>query len=246
MSLLRVSDLHKRFGQKEILRGIDLEVEQGEIIVILGPSGSGKSTLLRCLNLLEKPENGHIALSGLDVDVTRLSQNDELSLRRKTAFVFQNYALFRNKTALENIMEPLVTVKGISKAEAKEKGQQILGRIGLTDWQNAWPSSLSGGQQQRVGIGRAMALDAELMLFDEPTSALDPEKVGEVLDLMKQLAREKTTMLVVTHEIPFAREVADRIIFMDEGQIIESGTPEQVLDNPQNPLTVAFLSRVMH
>ena len=246
MSLLSVSDLHKRFGQKEILRGIDLDVEWGEIIVILGPSGSGKSTLLRCLNLLEKPENGQITVSDLQVDVTRLSQNDELALRRKTAFVFQNYALFRNKTALENIIEPLVTVKGISKAEATEKGLQVLGRVGLADWQNAWPSSLSGGQQQRVGIGRAMALDAELMLFDEPTSALDPEKVGEVLDLMKQLAREKTTMLVVTHEIPFAREVADRIIFMDEGQIIESGTPEQILDNPQNPLTVAFLSRVMH
>ncbi|WP_461536256.1 amino acid ABC transporter ATP-binding protein [Spongorhabdus nitratireducens] len=246
MSLLSVRDLHKRFGDKEILKGIDLEVEKGEIIVILGPSGSGKSTLLRCLNFLEQPDLGLIKLADVNVHVENISKAEELALRRKTAFVFQNYALFRNKTALENITEALVTVKGMSKRDATEKALPILEKVGLLDWKDAWPSSLSGGQQQRVGIGRAMALEAELMLFDEPTSALDPEKVGEVLDLMKQLALEKTTMLVVTHEIPFAREVADRIIFMDEGRIVESGTPAQVLDNPQDPLTQSFLSRVMH
>ncbi len=253
MSLVNVQNLHKTFPTKGaddnvVLKGVDLTVEAGEIVVILGPSGSGKSTLLRCLNYLETPEQGTITIAGQQVDSEHTGRSKKsaiLNLRRQTAFVFQNYALFKNKTALGNITEALTTVKGLSKAEAEARGKAILEDVGLGDKLNAWPSSLSGGQQQRVGIGRAMALEAPLMLFDEPTSALDPERVHEVLELMKKLAREKRTMIVVTHEIPFAREVADRIIYMEGGHIIEQGSPQQILDTPQAPQTQAFLRQAL-
>ncbi len=243
--LAEVKDLSKSFDGLLILDRIDLSIDQGEIVVVLGPSGSGKSTLLRCLNFLEMPEKGQIRITDQQVNVEKISQKEILKLRRKTAFVFQNYALFKNKTALENITEALIVVKGINKTKATERAKKILADVGLSDKENAWPSALSGGQQQRIGIGRAMALDADLMLFDEPTSALDPEKVHEVLDLMQQLAEQRHTMIVVTHEIPFARKVADRILFMDGGRIVEQGTPEQVLDNPQDPRTKDFLRRVL-
>ena len=245
MALLDVTNLHKSFGKNIVLDGIDLKVEKGEIVVILGPSGSGKSTLLRCLNYLETPEQGNISIAGKSVDARKAGKKSILALRRQTSFVFQNYALFKNKSALGNITEALTIVKGMPANQARELGMKILNNVALGDRHDAWPSELSGGQQQRVGIGRAMALDTELMLFDEPTSALDPEKVHEVLDLMKKLALEKHTMIVVTHEIPFAREVADRIIFMDGGHIIEQGSQEQVLDAPQDPRTQNFLRQVL-
>uniref|UniRef100_UPI0018AD239F amino acid ABC transporter ATP-binding protein n=1 Tax=Sansalvadorimonas verongulae TaxID=2172824 RepID=UPI0018AD239F len=240
-----ITNLHKSFGENTVLDGIDLQIEKGEIVVILGPSGSGKSTLLRCLNFLETPELGVIDIAGQSVDAATSHTKDILALRRHTAFVFQNYALFKNKTALGNITEALTVVKGMAAPVAEGIAMDILKSVGLADRRDAWPSELSGGQQQRIGIGRAMALDADLMLFDEPTSALDPEKVYEVLDLMKQLARQKRTMIIVTHEIPFAREVADRIIFMDGGKIIEQGMPEQVLDAPQDSRTQTFLRQVL-
>ncbi len=246
MALLEVSNLQKSFADKSIFAGIDLQVEQGEIVVILGPSGSGKSTFLRCLNLLETPDAGVITLDDAVFNAAKPTKPTTLSLRRKTAFVFQNYALFRNKTALENITEALLVVKGLSKESAREKGLAILKQVGMEDFQNAWPSSLSGGQQQRIGIGRAMALEPALLLFDEPTSALDPERVGDILQLMKRLAADNQSMIIVTHEIPFAREVADRVIFIDEGRIIEAGPPSEVLDNPKDARTQQFLKQVLH
>ena len=245
MALAKITDLHKSYGDNIVLNGVDLEIEQGEIVVILGPSGSGKSTLLRCINYLETPEQGVIQVARQSVDATQANKKDILALRRQTSFVFQNYALFKNKTALGNITEALTIVQGMPADKAESIAMEILDSVGLADRRDAWPSELSGGQQQRIGIGRAMALNAELMLFDEPTSALDPEKVHEVLDLMKKLAHQKRTMIVVTHEIPFAREVADRIIFMDGGKIIEQGTPEQILDAPQDPRTQSFLRQVL-
>ena len=245
MALATITNLHKSFGDNTVLDGVDLQIEKGEIVVILGPSGSGKSTLLRCLNYLETPEQGVIEIAGQKVDAATSNKKDILTLRRHTSFVFQNYALFKNKTALGNITEALTVVKGMAAPVAEGIAMDILESVGLANRRDAWPSELSGGQQQRIGIGRAMALDADLMLFDEPTSALDPEKVHEVLDLMKQLALQKRTMIVVTHEIPFAREVADRIIFMDGGKIIEQGTPEQVLDAPQDSRTQTFLRQVL-
>ncbi|MCL6271416.1 amino acid ABC transporter ATP-binding protein [Sansalvadorimonas sp. 2012CJ34-2] len=243
--MLELRNLHKAFNGQTVLDGIDLQVQQGEIVVVLGPSGSGKSTMLRCINYLETPDKGTITISDQSVDAESAGKKEILALRRKTSFVFQNYALFKNKTALGNITEALTTVHGIPEQKARKKAMTILEDVGLADRHDAWPSALSGGQQQRVGIGRAMALDANLMLFDEPTSALDPEKVHEVLDLMKKLARQKRTMMVVTHEIPFAREVADRIIFIDGGKIVEMGTPEEILDNPQDPRTRDFLRQVL-
>ncbi|WP_207626701.1 amino acid ABC transporter ATP-binding protein [Parendozoicomonas haliclonae] len=243
--MLTIENLHKSFADQVVLDGIDLQVDEGEIVVVLGPSGSGKSTLLRCINFLEQPEQGQIRVASASVDAAVARNRDIQTLRRQTSFVFQNYALFKNKTALDNITEALTVVKGMSAKDAEEVGRKVLSSVGLADRADAWPSELSGGQQQRIGIGRAMALDAPLMLFDEPTSALDPEKVHEVLELMKVLARQKRTMIVVTHEIPFAREVADRIIFMDGGKVIEQGTPEEVLDNPQDERTRAFLRQVL-
>ncbi|PHR18339.1 MAG: amino acid ABC transporter ATP-binding protein [Hoeflea sp.] len=239
-----VSGLTKRFGANTVLDKIDLEIKDGERVVIIGPSGTGKSTLLRAINFLDHPDAGTITVGDLSVDAARASRKDILALRRRTAFVFQNYALFANKTARENITEALVTVQKRSRAEAEARADEVLRETGLTEKANSYPAALSGGQQQRVGIGRAMALDADLMLFDEPTSALDPEWVGEVLDLMRRVAEQRQTMLIVTHEMQFAREIADRIVFMEGGRIVEQGPPSQIFDAPHDPRTRDFLRRV--
>ena len=242
--MIRVEGLTKRFGDHTVLDGIDLAIAPGDRIVIIGPSGTGKSTLLRCLNFLDRPDAGRITLGDLTVDAAHASRRDILALRRRTAFVFQNYALFANRTARQNITEALTVVKGIPRAEADARADAILGEIGLADRADAWPAALSGGQQQRVGIGRAMALDAELMLVDEPTSALDPEWVGEVLDLLRRVAEHRQTMLIVTHEMQFAREIADRVLFMDGGRIVEQGPPATLFETPRDPRLQAFLRRV--
>ncbi|ATG45993.1 putative amino-acid ABC transporter, ATP-binding protein (plasmid) [Phaeobacter piscinae] len=241
---ISITGLRKTFGDSVVLDGIDLTIKPGERIVIIGPSGTGKSTLLRCLNFLDAPDAGQIRIGDLEVEAARASKAEILALRRRTAFVFQNYALFANKTAAENIMEALVTVQKQPREVARARALDILAETGLADKADAYPASLSGGQQQRVGIGRAMALGAELMLFDEPTSALDPEWVGEVLALMRKVAEERQTMLIVTHEMQFAREIADRVVFMEGGRIVEQGPPTQIFDAPQDPRTKAFLRRV--
>ena len=241
---VRIAGLTKRFGARTVLAGIDLDIAPGERIVIIGPSGTGKSTLLRCLNFLDTPDAGRITLGDLTLDAARATGREILALRRRTAFVFQTYALFANRTARQNITEALIVVKGLSRAAADARADDILARIGLADRGDAYPAALSGGQQQRVGIGRAMALGAELMLVDEPTSALDPEWVGEVLALLRRVAAERQTMLIVTHEMQFAREVADRILFMDEGRIVEQGPPAAIFETPRDPRLQAFLRRV--
>ena len=242
--MISVRGLSKCFGDTIVLDGIDLEIANGERVVVIGPSGTGKSTLLRCLNFLDRPQAGHISIGKVDVDAAKASKADILALRRCTAFVFQNYALFANKTAKENIMEALVVVQKRPSEEAEKRALEVLAETGLADRADSYPAALSGGQQQRVGIGRAMALGAELMLFDEPTSALDPEWVGEVLDLMRSVAEQKQTMLIVTHEMQFAREIADRVVFMHGGRLVEQGPPSEVFDHPRDPLLRTFLRRV--
>jgi putative amino-acid transport system ATP-binding protein len=242
--MIKLENIHKQFGDTEVLKGIDIDIKQGEIIVIIGSSGTGKSTLLRCVNFLEQANKGTITIDDVTVDCQSHTKAEVLALRRKTGFVFQNYALFAHMTARQNIAEGLITVKGWKKDQALEKAQQILDDIGLGDKGDQYPASLSGGQQQRVGIGRAMALQPELLLFDEPTSALDPEWVGEVLNLMKKLATQHQTMLVVTHEMQFAKEVADRVIFMANGHIVEQGTPEQIFNDPQDIQLKKFINQV--
>lgn len=242
--MIKVANLSKNFGDNVVLRQIDLDIKEGETTVIIGPSGTGKSTLLRCLNFLEQPTSATITIDNLVVDASTATKKQITELRKKTAFVFQNYALFANKTALENITEGLITVRGKSAEVAKQEALTILKSIGLTDKQDSYPSALSGGQQQRIGIARAMAAQSKVILFDEPTSALDPEWVGEVLTLMRQLAKQKQTMLIVTHEMQFAKEIADRVIFMDQGQIVEQGSADMIFNNPQDPRTRTFLQRV--
>ncbi|WP_273403022.1 amino acid ABC transporter ATP-binding protein [Actinobacillus porcinus] len=246
--MIKVNNIQKSFGDNTILRGIDLEITKGEVVVILGPSGSGKTTFLRCLNALEMPEQGTIEFDNanpLKIDFgSKPSKKDILALRRKSGMVFQNYNLFPHKTALENVMEGPVQVQGKNKEQARQEALALLSKVGLSDKADLYPFQLSGGQQQRVGIARALALQPELMLFDEPTSALDPELVQDVLDTMKSLAKEGWTMVVVTHEIKFALDVADLVIVMDGGVIVEQGSPQQLFDNPQHERTKAFLQRL--
>jgi len=242
--MISIRGLTKAFRGSPVLRGIDLDIEDGEKVVVIGPSGTGKSTLLRSLNFLDVPDAGQITVGDLTVDAARASKSEILALRRRTGFVFQNYALFANKTAKENIMEALVTVQKRPRAEAEDRALSVLRETGLAEKADSYPAALSGGQQQRVGIGRAMALGAEVLLFDEPTSALDPEWVGEVLDLMRRVAEKSQTMIIVTHEMQFAREIADRIVFMDGGNIVEAGPPKQIFDAPRDERLKRFLKRV--
>lgn len=227
-TLISIKNLHKYFGKNEVLKGIDLDIKQGEVLVIIGPSGSGKSTFLRTMNLLEVPTKGSITFEG--VDITDKS-NDIFKMREKMGMVFQQFNLFPNMTVLENITLSPIKTKGLSKAEAEEKAYQLLDKVGLRDKAAAYPQSLSGGQQQRIAIARGLAMDPDVLLFDEPTSALDPEMVGEVLSVMQDLAKSGMTMAIVTHEMGFAHEVADRVIFMDDGIIVEEGAPEEVFKN---------------
>lgn len=243
--MIKLDNIHKKFGDTEVLSGIDIEIKQGEIIVVIGSSGTGKSTLLRCVNFLERADKGTITIDDVSVDSEQHTNSDVLALRRKTGFVFQNYALFAHLTAKQNIAEGLITVRGWKKAQAYNRAQQILDDIGLGEKAESYPSALSGGQQQRVGIGRAMALQPELLLFDEPTSALDPEMVGEVLEVMKSLAEEGMTMVVVTHEMGFANEVADRVLFMEDGQLLVDDIPANFFENPSHPRLQKFLSSIL-
>ena len=242
--LIRVEDVRKEYnnGAVKALNGCNLTVQKGEVVAIIGASGSGKSTLLRCLNMLETPTSGHIFFDGVDLADKNVNLNMH---RRKMGMVFQHFNLFPHKTVMQNITLAPVHLKLKSKAEAQQKGRELLERIGLADKANEYPNMLSGGQKQRIAIVRALALEPEVMLFDEPTSALDPEMVNEVLDLMRDLAKAGMTMVVVTHEMGFAREVANRVIFMDGGQILEENTPSELFDHPQNPRLKDFLSKVL-
>ena len=240
--MINIKNLHKTFDKNEVLKGIDLDVEAGEVVVIIGPSGSGKSTFLRCLNLLEQPTDGTIEFEGKNL----LDKDTDIdTLRQKMGMVFQNFNLFPHKTVLDNLTISPIKVKNETAESAKEKALKLLEQVGLKEKSTSYPSSLSGGQQQRVAIARALAMNPDVMLFDEPTSALDPEMVGEVLAVMKALAVEGMTMVVVTHEMGFAREVADRVIFMDAGIIQEEGTPEEIFGQPKNPRTQDFLRKVL-
>lgn len=241
--MIQVENIHKKFDQNEILKGIDLTINQGEVVVIIGPSGSGKTTFLRCLNFLERADEGYLKIGDQQVDFEKVSKKEILDIRKKTAMVFQQYALFSNRTALENVIEGLVVARKVPKKEATEKGCDLLAKVGLEGKEDHYPHELSGGQQQRVGIARALALNPEVILFDEPTSALDPELVGETLEVIKDVAQSGSTLVIVTHEMQFAYEVADRVIFMENGVIVEQGTPEEVFDNTQEERTQNFLKR---
>ena len=235
----------KVISELPVLRGVDLTVEKGDVVAILGPSGSGKTTLLRCLNFLETADAGQLVFDGESFDLAHASRTDIARLRKKTAFVFQNYNLFRNKTALQNVTEGLIVARKLPKEQAEEIGMKMLAKVGLADRADYYPRQLSGGQQQRVAIARALAADPEIIYFDEPTSALDPELTGEVLSVMRQLAEEGMTMLVVTHEMGFAREVSNRVIFIDEGRIQEDEPPQELFTNPKHPRLKAFLSKML-
>ncbi len=240
--MITVTDLYKNFGRLAVLRGVSCHIKEGEVVVVIGPSGSGKSTFLRCLNHLETITSGEIVIDGI-----RLTdrETDINKIRREVGMVFQRFNLFPHKTALGNITLAPVTVKGMPLSEAEKLGRRLLAKVGLAEKADAYPDQLSGGQQQRVAIARALAMEPRVMLFDEPTSALDPEMVGEVLAVMKDLAREGMTMVVVSHEMGFAREVGDRVFFMDEGCIVEEGTPAEIFGNPRHERTKAFLSKIL-
>jgi polar amino acid transport system ATP-binding protein len=250
--VIELIDIYKRFGEVEVLRGVSLAVSAGEVVCIIGASGSGKSTLLRCINFLEQPTAGRIIIDGepgyYSFENSKMRLHPEAQIvrvRRKLGMVFQDFALFPHRTAIGNVMEGLIHGIGVERREAKRRGLAMLARVGLSDRANYFPDELSGGQKQRVAIARSLAMSPEAMLFDEPTSALDPELVGEVLDVMNQLSREGMTMIIVTHEMKFARDVADRVVFLDKGRILEEGTPAEVFDSPQHERTRVFLTRVM-
>ncbi len=239
---VHVENLKKNYGHLEVLKGIDLEIKEGEVVCLIGPSGSGKSTFLRCLNKLETVTSGTVIVDGTDLTD---KNNDINKTRENIGMVFQHFNLFPHMTVIENIQLAPVTLKKMTKEEAKKKGMELLTQVGLADKADYYPSQLSGGQKQRVAIARALAMNPDIMLFDEPTSALDPEMVGEVLNVMKQLAKDGMTMVIVTHEMGFAREVASRVIFMDGGYIVEEGAPSEIFSNPQNPRTIDFLNKVL-
>ncbi|OCT12376.1 amino acid ABC transporter ATP-binding protein [Paenibacillus pectinilyticus] len=242
--MIQMTNITKSFGKNEVLKGINLTVQKGEVVCILGPSGSGKTTLLRCMNYLEKPNNGEVTIGKFTVNYKRPTKDEIHTLRQKTAMVFQHYNLFKHKTVLENVMEGLVIVQKQSKEKARDISVKVLEKVGLASKLDAYPSQLSGGQQQRVGIARALALNPEVILFDEPTSALDPELVGEVLDVIQKIAKEGITMIIVTHEMGFAREVANHVVFMDEGVIVEEGNPREIFGNAKEERTKQFLKRI--
>lgn len=240
--MIKVVNLHKSFGQLHVLRGVNFSVAPREVVCVIGPSGSGKSTLLRCINQLESANSGHVYVDGEELTHPKTDIN---KIRQQVGMVFQLFNLFPHKTTLQNITLSPIKIKGVHNTEAERLAMELLGKVGLTDKAHVYPSKLSGGQKQRVAIARALAMQPKVMLFDEPTSALDPEMVGEVLAVMQDLAMEGMTMVVVTHEMGFAREVGDRVVFMDEGIIMEEGSPEDIFDNPRNPRTQAFLSKVL-
>ena len=239
--MIEIKNLWKTFGDKSVLKGIDLKIEKGKVFAIIGPSGTGKSTLLRCLNVLERADKGSIVLGDKEIDFTKMSKSDIQTLRMHMAMIFQNSNLYRNKTAVENVIEPLITVRKMNKGEALQIADELLAKVGMSHKKNAYPETLSGGEKQRVGIARAMAVNADVILLDEPTSALDPELVNEVLDVIKDLAKQHTTMLIVTHEMRFAREVADEIVFMENGNIVEQATPDIFFTNPQTERAKSFI-----
>ena len=243
--MLQVEHIAKTFGERQVLEDVNLQVNQGDVVVILGPSGSGKTTFLRCLNHLEKADSGRLTLAGKTYDLAKLSKKDILEIRQKTAFVFQHYNLFANKTALENILEGLIVARKAPKEEALKRAEAALEKVGLLAYKDYYPSQLSGGQQQRIGIARAIAVKPEVILLDEPTSALDPELVGDVLDVLKQLAKEGVTMVVVTHEMGFARDVANHVIFMDGGKIVEENNAHDFFSRPKEERTKQFLARIL-
>lgn len=241
MAMVKVENLYKSFGNLEVLKGINLEIEKGEVTAIIGSSGTGKSTLLRCLNYLETPDSGKVTIGDITVDAKKCTKGEINSLRQHSAMIFQNYNLFLNKNVLQNVMEPLITAKKMKKDEAERVARNYLEQVGMSDKLKQYPATLSGGQQQRVAIARSLAVQPNVLLFDEPTSALDPEWVQEVLEVIRDLAKQHFTMIIVTHEMQFAKEVASKVIFMENGVVVEEGTPEQVLEHPQNPRTRAFL-----
>lgn len=244
--MIKIEHLSKRFGDLKVFSDLNFQAKTGEVVSIIGPSGTGKSTFLRCINFLEQPEEGTIEIDGLKVDVQHMTEKDAKAIRLKTSMVFQNYSLFKNKTALENILIPLVLVRRMDEDKAHKLAIEYLSQVGLEDKKDQYPSRMSGGQQQRVGIARAMAVNPKVMLLDEPTSSLDPELVGGVLEILKDLAtRHSYTTLVVTHEMNFARDVSDRIVFMDQGRIVEEGTPEAIFTQPRNERTRDFLKRML-
>lgn len=244
--MIKLKNIHKKFGNNKVIKGVDLEVNKGNVISIIGPSGTGKSTLLRCINCLETADKGQIEIEGLRINLDKVSKHEKLLLRRNTAMLFQGFYLFNNKTVIKNIMEGLIVVKKMKKKDAEKKALGILEQIGLLEKKNEYPSNLSGGQKQRVAIGRAIALEPKILLLDEPTSALDPELVNEVLVLIKELANNNNTMIIVTHEINFARNVSDRVCFMNNGVIEEQGPAKEIIDNPRNKRTKQFLKTVQY
>ncbi len=244
MAMLEINHLQKKFGTTEVLRDVSLSVSKGDVVAILGPSGSGKTTLLRCVNFLERADAGELLFDDEKFDLNRASHRDIARIRQKTAFVFQNYNLFRNKTALQNVTEGLIVARKRKKADAEAIGRKLLDKVGLSDRYDHYPAQLSGGQQQRVAIARALATNPEIIYFDEPTSALDPELIGEVLNVMRQLAEEGMTMLVVTHEMNFARHVSNRVVFMEGGRIIEQNSAQEFFAHPKEARTQEFLAKI--